>query len=338
MNIREASSSRRTYSQPKSSRPVKVSSFRPVIVLMVILVLVLGWLFIGKSPLKGIGSPIKSGWSGYCLDDYLSQLSPGNHVDLWPCNGSSAQDWQVSLTGIRHNNTLCLTASSITSITIQNCQKSPDQVWLRDGRGFLDPDRGLCLTSFGHGQGQQLSLQKCQSLTSKDQQWTPNLNYSSYTCSGDQGQVVACNAIKQWIIWTNQPNNHESLLSAYTANDPSEEWCADFISYVYKASGYPFTNGDYEGWDEEYAPAIIDQGFTQQTKNYVPQVGDIGYFNYPGGHVEIVVVGGQHPTFIYGNSDTIDPTTGNGQMAANDLTKDKTLGSLVYYLSPSSST
>lgn len=338
MNIREARSVRRSYDQTKRSTSAKDRHFRPIIVLLVILAVVIGWLFIGKSPAKAFGSPIKSGWSGYCLDDYLSQLVPGNKVDLWPCNGSSAQDWQVSLTGIRHNNSFCLTAASVTSITIENCNQSPNQVWLRDGQGFLDPSTELCLMASGRAQGSQLTLSKCQSLANKNQQWTPNFNYSDYSCSGDQRQIVACYAIKEWISWTNEPNNHEALLSAYTANDPSEEWCADFISYVFKEAGYPFTNGDYEGWDEEYAPAIIDQGFTEQSKNYIPQVGDIGYFNYPGGHVEIVIVGGRHPTFIYGNSADIDPTTGNGQMGANDLTSVKSLGSLVYYMSPNSST
>jgi len=77
-------------------------------------------------------------------------------------------------------------------------------------------------------------------------------------------------------------------------------------------------------------------GFTQHYANtgYIPKTGDVAYFNYNGGHVEIVVSGGSKPTFVYGNSATIDPTTGNGEMEANTETSDGSLGQLVYYLSP----
>jgi hypothetical protein len=152
--------------------------------------------------------------------------------------------------------------------------------------------------------------------------------------------MVACYAIKEWVNWTTEPNNHVNLLANYTGGSAFtyEEWCADFVSYVYKQAGYPFTNGNYEGWDEDLAPDVINQGFTQQPSSYVPQPGDVAYFDYPGGHVEIVVVGGKTPTFIYGNSATIDPTTGNGEMAANTITHDPVLGSLQYYMSPNSST
>jgi hypothetical protein len=150
--------------------------------------------------------------------------------------------------------------------------------------------------------------------------------------------LVGCYAIKDWIDWTSHPNDHVALLNNYTGGASYEEWCADFVSYVYKQAGYPFNNGNYSGWDENIASAISNQGFTIQNSSYIPKAGDVAYFDYPGGHVEIVIAGGPKPTFIYGNSATIDPTTGNGQMAANTIVNQGSFGQLLYYMSPNSST
>lgn len=339
MNIREASSSRRVYHQiQQSSQPPKKHRFGPALVLLIFIASIISWISLGTSHASSIGSPVKSGWSGYCLDDYRSKLISGNQADLWACNGTGAQDWQVNLTQIVHDNNLCLTADSATKITINTCSQAASQVWLRDDKGFLNPDLGLCLTAGSSGEDQQLTLTDCKNMTSPEKSWTPNIDYSTYPCTGDQGQMVACYAIKEWINWTTEPNNHEALLTEYTGGAPYEEWCADFVSYVYKEAGYPFSNGNYDGWDENIAGDIVDQGFAVDDGNYVPQPGDVAYFDYPGGHVEIVVSGGKKPTFIYGNSATIDPTTGNGEMAANTITNDPALGSLQYYMSPNSST
>ena len=334
MNVREINSRHLVAGQARPRR-----RRLPAFLVVLALAGMLSWLFLGTSHASSPSSPVKSGWSGYCLDDYLSKDIPGNKVDLWSCNNSSAQDWRLNLTQIIHDSDFCLTADSSSNIDLQNCSQAANQVWLRDNDGFLNPNSGLCLTADQPTDGQQLMLSSCNNLTSQSQKWTPNLNYSTYSCSGNQGQMVACYAIKEWINWTSQPNNHLALLNEYTAGASYEEWCADFVSYVYKEAGYPFSNGNYNNWDENIAGDVVNQGFNvQQSSAYVPEPGDIAYFDYPGGHVEIVISGGKTPTFIYGNSAKIDPTTGNGDMAANTLTSEPNLGSLQYYMSPNPST
>ena len=149
--------------------------------------------------------------------------------------------------------------------------------------------------------------------------------------------MIACNAVKEFTAWQSSGSNHESLLTTYTDGTPSEEWCADFISYVYKEAGYPFTNGSADGWDENSAGNVQYMGFTmhQAGNGYVPETGDVAYFDYPGGHVEIVVSGGTTPTYVYGDSAEIDPTTGNGQMKSNTIQSDNN-GQVMYYLTPNS--
>jgi hypothetical protein len=139
----------------------------------------------------------------------------------------------------------------------------------------------------------------------------------------------------QWALWQANPNGHTGLLTQFTDGNSYEEWCADFVSYVYKISGYPFQNGERDNWDEYNANNLVNLNFTvHNAGSYIPKPGDIAYFDYSGGHVELVVTGGSHPTFIYGDSGTTDPMTGNGEMNEDTLTNDGSAGSVQYYLSP----
>ena len=173
----------------------------------------------------------------------------------------------------------------------------------------------------------------CSYLSQPYEVWTSDISPSCNNLS--QGDKVACTAVQEWTRWQSGTPSHETLLNTYTDGAPYEEWCADFVSYIYKEAGYPFTGGETNGWDENIASNIQYQGFTlHQSPGYTPQPGDVAYFDYSGGHVEIVVSGGSKPTFVYGNSATIDPTTGNGEMEANTITSKGSEGQVVYYLSP----
>ena len=154
---------------------------------------------------------------------------------------------------------------------------------------------------------------------------------------------IAAIALSQLGYRTDPPDTYCNRYSAYWyagINDcgnanKDEEWCADFVSYVYKQAGYPFLYGERDGWDEYYAPNIQNQGFIYHSAaSYIPHAGDVAFFDYNGGHVEIVAVGGSKPIFIYGDSGTIDKTTGNGDMAENTITNDGYAGQVIYYLSP----
>ncbi len=155
--------------------------------------------------------------------------------------------------------------------------------------------------------------------------------------SGTEGQQLAATAKYEYCVWNGGKNwqgNHVSqntLMSLYTDGSPHEEWCADFISYVFKAAGFKFTKGT-SGWDEKASSLIVDMnGVHRDAAGHKPQLGDVVYLqgsDYPAGHVEIVV-NTKPLTFIYGNSGTIDPTTGNGEMREGGLPTD-----IQYYISP----
>jgi hypothetical protein len=289
---------------------------------------------------------ISSGLSGYCLNDYGGQNVADASVDTWKCNDTTSQDWVATIDTITHDDTSCLAVqgdavNSGSSVVMDPCNGAAGQVWLRDQTGYQNPNSGLCLTASPSRPNDQLYISNCNNLASSQETWTPTspATKSSKTdlpCTGTEGQKVACYTIKQWTAWQSGLISHESLLNTYTDGAPNEEWCADFISYVYKQVGYPFTQGDTSGWDENVADNIQYMGFTRHPamSGYVPLAGDVAYFNYGGGHVEIVVSGGQTPTFVYGDSGVTDPTTGNGQMTTNTITQKANEGQLIYYLSP----
>ena len=284
---------------------------------------------------------IKSGINGYCLNDTNNQTTPGGQTDIYACNKSAAENWNMQGTVISHDNNLCLGVTG-NSINLSTCNStSPSQVWLSDGNKLLNPGSGKCLKASSANNGASVIAASCPQSNNNQTSWTgisssgKNISLPG-NCSGDEGQMVACYAEKEWANWQSGVEPHEALLTSYTDGAPYEEWCADFVSYVYKEAGYPFTGGETNGWDENVAGNIQNQGFTvhQADGSYVPKPGDVGYFSYNGGHVEIVITGGKHPTFIYGNSHVTDPTTGNGEMTSNTMLSDGSAGRLLYYLSP----
>lgn len=291
-------------------------------------------------------SEIKSGIDGYCLDVHRDDSAQNATVDSWQCNGTAAQEWAVKDNEIVHNNNDCLSIQNngVTAgdkIVSDTCNGSSGQDWASAIDGYENPATAMCL-GVPNGQiNKQLILASCDSLTEPSEAWAPatwnkdDTSGASTSCSGSQGQEIACYAAKQWVTWQSGSVSHQTLLNNYSDGNGYEEWCADFVSYVYKQAGYPFANGERNDWDEYLADNIQNMGFTYHSPDgYTPQPGDVAYFDYPGGHVEIVAIGGPKPLFIYGDSGTIDPSTGNGSMTENSITNTPSEGQLEYYLSP----
>lgn len=330
--------SERSYSLTK-----QLGYFR--IVVLGSFVLLIGIIFMSKfleNHVSAEGPTISSVMSNYCLDDHGNSMVANAEVVSWKCNNSAAQVWEVRGSTIIHDNN-CLSVQDNgkaegNKVVLNVCNNDPGQVWLRDKVGFENPNSNMCLSTSTQKPEQQLFLASCNKLFQPNEGWLPESltrNNDPACNDGPEGKKIACNAEKEWTTWQSSSQNHTALLTKYTDGAPYEEWCADFVSFVYKESGRPFSGGEADGWDESDANNIQNMGFTKHvaTSGYIPQTGDVAYFDYQNGHVEIVVSGGKTPTFIYGNSAIIDPTTGNGQMVANTITSDSS-GQVEYYLSP----
>jgi hypothetical protein len=333
--------------------PVKKSTVGGYVKLFAVIILAAGLIWCGLfiSSLGAVSADslqpqIRVDVGDNCLDDYHGQLKSGSIVDSWTCNGTQSQAWSFSGNLISLKNKYCLAVTTDNKTVIERCSVTAhNQSWSRDGVGLVNNGNHRCLSLPAGKTKVQLITASCSQLTSVNESWTPDYwsgkplaQMSSPAC--DQATIgarVACDAEKQWLAWQTEPTLHSVLLNYYTAGNPYEEWCADFVSYIYNEAGAPFKYGERgNGWDEYNANNIRYMGFTYHPANgtYLPQPGDVAFFDYAGGHVEIVAKGGPHPTFIYGDSGTIDPYTGNGNMAENQIVNDGSAGHLMYYLSP----
>lgn len=289
---------------------------------------------------------IKSGIDGYCLDARGDSSALNAVIDSWSCNGTDAQHWVATNSTLVHDKKSCLSVlgngSSLgDKIVSSPCSGKSGQIWIAAADGYENPASAACLEIPSSQTDKQLLLGSCTHLTEPNAAWMPatynkNSSVGAYLgCRGVEAQRVACVAAQQWALWHSGSVSHSSLLNTYSEGNGYEEWCADFVSYVYKQAGYPFLYGERDNWDEYYAPNIQNQGFIYHSAaGYIPRAGDVAFFDYNGGHVEIVAVGGAKPIFIYGDSGTIDKTTGNGDMAENSITNDGYSGQVIYYLSP----
>ncbi|HEY5268597.1 MAG TPA: ricin-type beta-trefoil lectin domain protein [Candidatus Saccharimonadales bacterium] len=289
---------------------------------------------------------IKSGIDGYCLDAHSDSSTVNATIDSWSCNGTDAQNWVSVNNNLVHDKKSCLSVfnngnAAGNKIVSAPCGGKSGQIWIAAVDGYENPASADCLQVPNNQTNAQLILGRCTDLTEPNEAWTPAIynkdssSGASLACNGNEGQKVACVAAQQWVVWQSGSVSHSSLLNTYSDGNGYEEWCADFVSYVYKQAGYPFLYGERNNWDEYYAPNIQNQGFTYHSaSNYTPKAGDVAYFDYNGGHVEIVAVGGSKPIFIYGDSGTTDKTTGNGDMAENSIINDGNSGQVIYYLSP----
>jgi Ricin-type beta-trefoil lectin domain/Putative Ig domain len=96
---------------------------------------------------------------GQCLDDRFNSSTPGAIVQVWRCNGSANQQWQVESNGTIEHNGLCLDArhsgtTSGTKVQLWTCTGANNQKWDTSGwRIHYDnpASSGLVLDDTGWG-------------------------------------------------------------------------------------------------------------------------------------------------------------------------------------------
>jgi len=285
----------------------------------------------------------------WCLNDRGSSTASKNPVDSARCNGSASQEWTFSGGTIKNTalpGTHCIepkngATSADSPVVMDSCNGHSAQQWTRHNGGYENTNASECLAVPGGNTGIQLSIEPCAAFP--DQNWSTKTY--AVTNSGDcqnaggsnEGQRIASQALYEHCLWNGGKNRNGNVISQntlmnwFTDGSPSEEWCADFVSYVFQQAGYPFTRGT-SGWDEKASDEIVDMnGVHEDSAGHTPKLGDVVYLqggDYPQGHVEIVV--GTNPlTFLYGDSATQDPVTYNGEMEEGGTPSD-----IQYYISP----
>jgi hypothetical protein len=122
------------------------------------------------------GHPIK-GDHGKCLDDHGAVTTNGNKIDIWTCNGTSAQSWTHN-----SNNTLSVLGSCLsdkhytgasTKLVLWSCIGNKNEQWRHRSNGeYVLATNGLCLTdpSSSTVNGTQVQIRACHDY--RDQRWS----------------------------------------------------------------------------------------------------------------------------------------------------------------------
>ncbi|MFD4776749.1 RICIN domain-containing protein [Streptomyces sp. NPDC058427] len=133
----------------------------------------------GSDPGGGSGTgQVSSGLdSAKCLDDYTASTNPGAVVDIWDCNGSSAQQWTVANGSVRTGG-LCLdvvggeTANG-SPVNLWTCNGAANQRWTVSDGTLVNPASGRCLDipASDTTNGTRLDIWDCDN--GANQKWNP---------------------------------------------------------------------------------------------------------------------------------------------------------------------
>jgi hypothetical protein len=129
----------------------------------------------GTPPPTGATGPI-TGYESLCLDDRSASTADFNPVQVYTCNGTTAQSWTVE-----SNNTLevlggCLDVAGAgtangTLVDYYPCNGTGAQAWVHESNGELEnTNSGKCLDDSGYGgSGTQVQIWTCDDTS--NQQW-----------------------------------------------------------------------------------------------------------------------------------------------------------------------
>jgi chitinase len=117
-----------------------------------------------------------TGYQGLCLDDRAASTADFNPVQVYTCNGTSAQSWTVGSGATLQVLGKCLDVNAAgtangTVVDLYDCNGTGAQVWQPQSNGeLLNPASGKCLDDTGYGgAGTQVQLWTCGDTA--NQQW-----------------------------------------------------------------------------------------------------------------------------------------------------------------------
>jgi len=118
-----------------------------------------------------------TGYQGLCLDDRSASTADANPIQVYTCNGTTAQTWNVESDNSLQVFGKCLDVSGAgtangTLVQLYTCNGTGAQQWVHQSNGELvNSNSGKCLDDSGYGgSGTQVQIWAC--ADSSNQQWT----------------------------------------------------------------------------------------------------------------------------------------------------------------------
>jgi GH25 family lysozyme M1 (1,4-beta-N-acetylmuramidase) len=172
------------------------------------------------APDTGPAGPVRLHKDGKCLNDAGNRSANGTPVNIWQCNGSTAQRWTVAQDDTVRIHGKCMGVlrsgtNGGTPIDLQTCDGGSGEHWRVGTRGqLINPASGKCLADPGGStrNGTQTQIRSCTGTAG--QQWTlpagPVVSQIPGKCLDDSGNgtasgtpvdLAACNggAAQAWL-------------------------------------------------------------------------------------------------------------------------------------------
>ena len=118
-----------------------------------------------------------SGYGGKCVDVAAGGTANGTAVQLYDCNGTTAQSWTVASNGSLQSLGKCMDVTSAgtangTKVQLWDCNGTASQVWQKGTGGTLvNPQSGRCLDATGPSSANGTRLQIWDCAGSANQLW-----------------------------------------------------------------------------------------------------------------------------------------------------------------------
>lgn len=216
----------------KFRKPLGQKGFHHVIVPLLVFVILFGIggaYFYIVSRAAGNGTELQLGYDkGLCMDNFRGSSAIRNKVDIWGCNGSSAQAWSFSSLGsnrflVKDAAGTCLDdigdGGSGAHVQTYGCNGNDHaQVWSWQGSQLQNVYSKVCVNDPGYskGNGTQLIVYGCQGSSNELWYEVSQGGGSTGGYSGSTGSTASklLNSAKAWNgVWYSYGGGHES----YTA-------------------------------------------------------------------------------------------------------------------------
>jgi beta-glucosidase len=109
-----------------------------------------------------------TGYAGMCVDDWHSGTANGTKIDIFPCNGTAAQQWALTAGGQLEVFGKCLDDTAWggqgTRMELYTCNGGANQRWTHLANGeYVLASNGLCLDDPGYATagGTRLTIWAC---------------------------------------------------------------------------------------------------------------------------------------------------------------------------------
>ncbi|WP_206785139.1 chitinase [Amycolatopsis sp. MtRt-6] len=155
-----------------------------------------------------------TGFGGKCVDVAGASTANGTAVQLYDCNGTSAQQWTTGTDGSLRALGKCLDVTSAgtangTQIQLWDCNGSGAQKWTANAaKNLVNAGSGKCLDATGNSSANGTRLQIWTCATTANQQWT--LPGGTTTPPGPGVLAVAPYLYNGW----GDPPNPATIMSA----------------------------------------------------------------------------------------------------------------------------